>query len=173
MLGLRPIDNNVKEADHNKNLKPNKLRSAKNKLKRSTNIKEGGQNSQPSNKSHEGLVSKPKPLQASTNTIHNQEQRLLSSRSHSNDKNTQQDDSLKKKTSSTSKLESKTNITSTLPEPKTDENDTGAFGTEFGESYDPLLDYCPFDEELYQKVLKLELADDGLPTYNSDEPFDF
>lgn len=172
MLGLRPIDSNVQGADLKKNLKPNKSKSAKNKLKRSTNIKEGELNSQPSNKSHDGLVSRPKPLQASTNTIHNQEQRLLSSRSHSNDKNTQQDDSLKKKTPSTSKLEGKT-ITSTLPEPKTDENDTGAFGTKFGESYDPLLDYCPFDEELYQKVLKLELADDGLPTFNSDEPFDF
>lgn len=40
-------------------------------------------------------------------------------------------------------------------------------------SYDPLKDLYGFDEELYQTVLKLELADDGLPDYRVNEPFDF
>lgn len=50
------------------------------------------------------------------------------------------------------------------------ENDVSSF---VKNAYDPLRDVHPFDEELYQRVLKLELADDGLPTYETDEPFDF
>lgn len=166
MLGLRTVDNNIEDVDHKQILKQNKLKSTNNKLKNLKNIDEAKQNPQLPNKPSRGLVARPKPLQASTNTIHTQNQRLLSTKSHSNDKNTKEDELLKKRTASTSKLDSKVT-------PKTDENDTSEYVTKFGESYDPLLDFCPFDEELYQKVLKLELADDGLPTFNSDEPFDF
>lgn len=40
-------------------------------------------------------------------------------------------------------------------------------------TYDPLDEIFPLDEELYQKVLGLELADDGFPKFDVDEPFDF
>lgn len=40
-------------------------------------------------------------------------------------------------------------------------------------AYNALDDVHPFDEELYKKVLSLELADDGLPSCETNEPFDF
>lgn len=54
--------------------------------------------------------------------------------------------------------------------PKIDENDESVFAKN---PYEPLLDTCPFDEVLFEKVMKLELADDGLPKFDSTEPFDF
>lgn len=59
---------------------------------------------------------------------------------------------------------------STTPVKTTDENDLSEY---IKNAYNPLNDVHPFDEELYQKVLKLKLADDGLPTFELDEPFDF
>ena len=56
------------------------------------------------------------------------------------------------------------------PVEKVDENDMSAM---VKNAYDPLKDVYPFDEELYQKVLKLELADDGLPKFEFEEPFEF
>lgn len=56
------------------------------------------------------------------------------------------------------------------PVKKTDENDLSEY---VKNAYNPLNDVHAFDEELYQKILKLEIADDGLPTFDLDEPFDF
>lgn len=60
--------------------------------------------------------------------------------------------------------------TTTALTTKVDENDISSF---INNAYDPLSDVYPLDEDLYQKVLQLELADDGLPKFKSDEPFDF
>lgn len=67
-------------------------------------------------------------------------------------------------------LKRKINKVETDQLPKIDENDEVIYSKD---SYNALLDICPFDEILYAKVKKLELADDGLPTFDSTEPFDF
>lgn len=109
------------------------------------------------------LGAKPKPLQQSTNTIHAQKQRLPNVLKPDKQNNVQ-DSELKKKKSHASPKENGPAAT------KVDENDVSSFVTD---SYNPLLDVCPFDEELYQKVLKLQIDDDGLPPIKSGEPFDF
>lgn len=166
MLRPRAVNTLTEDVGPEKLHQPRKLKS-NNKLKNRANINNG-----PDTKVNElrgGLAVKPRPLHASTNTIHTQQHKSTSiKQQNSHDKNSPtEDDLLKKKISSTSKSDDKT--TPKL-EPKTDENDTTAF---VANSYNPLLDFYPFDEELYQKVLNLELANDGLPTFVSDEPFDF
>lgn len=142
--------------------KPNNSKMA-NKLKNSTNTKRGlglGVN-------RNGLSNKPKPLQISTNTIHAQQQQQHDLKpTLKNNKNDNIDEPFKKKTQ-TPKTDKKT-IASKITQ--SDENDIDQF---IQESYDPLKDIYALDEELYQKVLKLELADDGLPKFDSSEPFDF
>lgn len=131
-----------------------------NKLKNTTNIRKGlsVKVDRPSS-----LTNKPKPLQLSTNTIH-AIQPKTPNLSENNKLNLNDDGPLKKKTQ-TPKVEKKTLLTSI-----SDENDVEQF---VPEPYNPLLDVHPFDEELYKKVLNLELADDGLPKFDSNEPFDF
>lgn len=112
------------------------------------------------------LGNKPKPLHASTNTIHSLKQKLPS-------KNIISENNLKSENNtepSGKKAQGTLTENKIKPDVKVDENDVSPFVTN---PYDPLREICPFDEELYQKVLKLEIADDGLPTFNSDEPFDF
>lgn len=43
------------------------------------------------------------------------------------------------------------------------------------DSYDPRLETHPMDDALFSKISKLELADDGIPTFSNleAEPFDF
>lgn len=67
-------------------------------------------------------------------------------------------------------LKKKTQTSKVTSQPKIDENDVSHF---VKNSYNPLLDICALDDDLYQKVLKLELADDGIPKFESSEPFDF
>lgn len=56
-------------------------------------------------------------------------------------------------------------------QPKSDENDISQF---IKEAYNPLDAIYSFDEELCEKVRKLELADDGFPPIEApSEPFDF
>lgn len=113
-------------------------------------------------------------MQASTNIIHTK----ISSRiprnisniklSTLNGKSESQEEPIKKvKGQKVKQAEAKLTATSTT---KIDENDEYAF---VKNAYNPLDAVYPFDEELYEKVLKLELADDGLPAINCDEPFDF
>ena len=59
---------------------------------------------------------------------------------------------------------------STTPVKKNDENDLSEY---VKNAYNPLNDVYAFDEELYNKVLNLEIADDGLPSFELEEPFDF
>lgn len=110
-------------------------------------------------------LNKPKPLQASTNTIHtNQKSTQLNSNLEG--KNTIDKDLCKKVVlQEESQKQSQKNIKS-----KSDENDISAF---IKNAYDPSNDIYALDEELYQRVLKLELADDGLPDCKCSEPFDF
>lgn len=110
-----------------------------------------------------GIANKPRPLAISTNTIHSQKQ-LRPTTTKQEKTNKPEDNPVKKKVQ-TPHQESKPTQT-----PKVDENAEDPFVTD---PYDPLQDIYPLDEELYQKVLKLELADDGLPPYMVDEPFDF
>lgn len=123
------------------------------------------------------LANKPKPLQASTNTIHVKQQKLLKDLKGSSGEN----DPIKKHISTpkkatkeranSSKEKATTKEKINTPKVKSvDENDVGPF---IDNPYDPLKHIHQFDEELYQKVLKLEMADDGLPSCISDEPFDF
>ena len=164
MLTARPTNANVQEAGSAKDLSKTKSKLS-NKLQNSTNTRRPG-GLKVSNGLRIGLANKPKqPLHASTNTIHTQQQRRPAN-IKSDKKNKVEDDLIKKKTTviTRDQTDTKTVI------PKIDENDISPFITD---PYDPLLDVYPLDEELYQKVLKLELAPDGLPTFESDEPFDF
>jgi hypothetical protein len=67
-------------------------------------------------------------------------------------------------------IENESKPSSTTPVKKVDENDLTDY---VKNAYNPLNDIHAFDEDLYQRILKLELADDGLPSYELDEPFDF
>lgn len=130
---------------------------------------------------------KPKPLQASTNIIHTKIPRRIENLIH--DKAAQlpvkqQSDPLRKKQASTTKKQLDLKLSHQTPKigennvqqshrstiRKVDENDVK---TMVENAYDPLKDVHPFDEELYQKVKKLELADDGLPEFDYSESFDF
>lgn len=108
--------------------------------------------------------SKPKPLQASTNTIHTH-QKASQPAAIPDGKKVVDDIALCKKPVQQNEIPNLKNAKS-----KSDENDCSAF---VKNAYDPLTDVHALDEELYQRVLKLELADDGLPELKSDEPFDF
>ena len=111
-------------------------------------------------------VSQPKDLKAlkaSTNIIHNKTQRKAPRGLKKLDENS---DAVKLP----EKNETESKSTPAKSKIKVDENDVDAY---FKGSYNPLDDYYPLDEELYQRVCKLELADDGLPKFDSDEPFDF
>lgn len=103
---------------------------------------------------------KARPLQASTNTIH-ATQPLLNSKKCVPEP-TKLNDLKKKQTN----LQAK----GTSLMKKVDENHTTEF---FEDPYDPISDICALDEGLYKKVCELELADDGLPSFQVDEPFDF
>lgn len=153
-------------------IKPNKLKT-NNKLKTSTNTRKGlGYNINVNRTG--GLTNRPKPLQLSTNTIHasQQQQQLQQQKNHglnTGDKNYKKsiDNEPIKKKSQIPKLENlaQTKVT------KSDENDVEE--QFIPESYNPLDDIYALDEDLYQKVLKLDLADDGLPKFDTEEPFDF
>lgn len=134
--------------------KPNLI--SNNKLKNSTNLKKGL-----SVGNTNTIGSKPRPLQLSTNTIHAQQSKIPISLKSAQKTG---DGPIKKKTQTPKADKIIKN------QAKSDENDVGPYAQE---SYNPLLDLHPMDEELYQKVLKLEIADDGLPVFKSDEPFDF
>lgn len=110
------------------------------------------------------LASKSKPLQPSTNTIHAQQQQRIHLAGI-------RQSSKPKTTAPTAKKIQPTNTNDIKEQTKkVDENDVSQF---IKDPYDPLSEVHPMDEELYHKVLKLELADDGLPTFDSSEPFDF
>lgn len=121
---------------------------------------------------------KVRPLQSSTNTIHNQQSKKPVNRKITNEGN----HLTKRSTNPSIKVDTKPKIDGNDltkksnpsikvdAKPKIDENDMTQF---VKQSYNPLLDVYSLDEELYQKVLKLELADDGLPSYETSEPFDF
>lgn len=130
---------------------------------------------------------RPRPLQASTNIIHTKiganlkenstsslifnKQNLPNTNLKKNDANTKKDNASIKAKQSDLKKSTKSIITNkNKPQAQTDENDVQQY---VKESYNPLDHVHPFDEELYQKVAKLELADDGLPKFESEEPFDF
>lgn len=126
------------------------------------------------------MALKPRPLHASTNTIHAKQQHLqnhkrvplgLKAGNKVNNSNIK-DEPIKKKNQPANAKPTTSNVKTTLTNTttKVDENSV-QHGV--AESYDPLLDIYPFDEELYQKVLKLELADDGLPKCSADDSFDF
>lgn len=156
MLGLRPSTNvNVQSIASDSLVKGQNVKS---KVQTKITLKKGGL--KVTNENVNNTLIKPKPLQASTNTIHSQ-------------KRNQQN--LKQQQVNVSRLEEKLKKKSQIKNtaktiPKVDENDVESF---VGGSYNPLLDYHCLDEELYQKVLKLELADDGLPNPDLSEPFDF
>lgn len=109
-----------------------------------------------------------RPLQSSTNTIYSKQlkaptQQQLVLKSGTNSFNDNDLKKTKKKTIETSQKQQEN------PQ-KVDENEVDPF---VKHPYDPLLDTCALDEELYMKVKMLELADDGLPQVDSSEPFDF
>lgn len=117
---------------------------------------------------------KPRPLQPSTNIINAQETRRipLASKpleSKNLNKSDLKDDITEKAKLSARESCKKTAKKETRPS-KSDENDISHFITN---PYDPSSDFYPLDNELYEKILKLELADDGLPDCKCDEPFDF
>lgn len=132
-------------------------------LRNSTNLRRGGGGLKASNIPRLGVLNKPKPLGISTNTIHSLKQPKSGNLKH-NKEEKNKPEPVKKKVQ-TPHTGSKTTGTSTV-----DENTDDPFAQD---PYDPLLDVYPLDEQLYQKVLKLELADDGLPSFKIDEPFDF
>lgn len=106
---------------------------------------------------------KSKPLQNASNTIDNLKQGLNST-TRKQPVTQKQPDTQKKPT-----IHKKPTVQK-QPKKTVDEN-TEQFVPD--SSYDPLSEIYSLDEELYQKVLKLELADDGLPVFVSNEPFDF
>lgn len=95
-----------------------------------------------------GLGLKPKPLNLSTNIIHNRPLKTP-------------------QPSSSSSISAKPKTTKT---PAKNEDQVSA---SVENAYDPLKDVYMFDEELFKVVCKLDIADDGLPDYKFDEPFDF
>jgi hypothetical protein len=135
-----------------------------------------------------------KPLQASTNIIHTKIPRrienVIQNKARQTGKQVLSDpirkEAISARTKSTKKADTKSNLTPKIDEndvlqsatendltksvKQTDENDVSEY---VKNAYNPLDDIYGLDEELYQKVLKLEIADDGLPTFKSDEPFDF
>lgn len=130
-----------------------------NKLKLNSNIK----NIQYSTPATQKL--KPRPLQTKTNIINSER---TSNKLVSEDVNkTGVNLSIKKTLQSDSLGSAKLKPLSKVH--KSDENDE----TAFPQSYNPLDDQCQFDEKLCQKILELQLADDGLPIFKSTEPFDF
>lgn len=143
------------------------------------------------------MSGKPKPLQASTNIIHAKTPRRIDNLIH--DKSRQLtghklNDPLRKKHETTLSNKKQTDLkasqpskksendlkhgqksisknTTTTPVKKVDENDVGAM---VENAYNPLNDVYPFDEKLFQKVMELECADDGIPKFEDyGEPFDF
>lgn len=110
-------------------------------------------------------TSKPKPLQASTNTIHTHQKAPQSAIIPEGKKLVDDIDLCKKPVQQNEKTPNLKNTKS-----PSDENDCSDF---VKNAYDPLKEICGLDEELFQRVMKLELADDGLPEFKSDEPFDF
>lgn len=147
MLSLRPA--NTQES----NVKKKQTKRTRNRAAvADSNLK----NSQPK------IINKPKPLQASTNTIHTHQK---ASAANLDGRKVVDDIDLLKKPVQSNEIPNLKNTKS-----KSDENDCSAF---VKNAYDPLNDVYALDEELYQRVLKLELADDGLPDFKSDEPFDF
>lgn len=133
-------------------------------LRNSTNLRRGD-GLKASNIPRLGVLNKPKPLGISTNTIHSLKQPRSGNLKHDKDEKNKPEPDVVKKKVQTPHPNSKTTET-----PKVDENTEDPFTQD---PYDPLLDVYPLDEQLYQKVLKLELADDGLPSFKIDEPFDF
>jgi len=129
------------------------------KLSNLTNTRKGGGTKL---KTHYGPGNKPKPLQLSTNTIHVKQQIGLGKPRHNKNIASQNDD-LKKKNKETQSSKAKEAAIS-------DENDVCPILTG---PQEPMLSIHSLDEELYQKVLRLELASDGLPLFESEEPFDF
>lgn len=138
---------------------------------------------------------KSKPLQASTNIIHTKTPRRIDNLIY--DKSRQLpgkklNDQLKKTQAPTSstrpsdlkashalrksendvgqKSSSKKKTTTTTPVKKIDENGVSAM---VKNSYNPLDDVYQFDEVLFQKVMSLKCADDGIPAFDYSEPFDF
>lgn len=112
---------------------------------------------------HTGLGLRPRPLQASTNTIHATQPVRVQSTLKAGIQEPLKPDDLKKKLASQQ-------IKGTTVVNKVDENHTSEF---FDHPYDASSDIYALDEELYKKVCGLELADDGLPSFKIDEPFDF
>lgn len=110
---------------------------------------------------------KPRPLQLSTNTIHNHPLKKLQP-SISERKKT------KTKTTDENQVKSlDENHVKPQDENQIKASDENHVKASVENAYDPLKDVYMFDEELYETVCKLELADDGLPVYKCDEPFDF
>lgn len=147
MLSLRPANTQAPNVGK-------KTKKARNK------VLSGGKSKDPQPKILN--PNKPRPLQASTNTIHSSQKVQSNLESKSID---EKDLCKKPVLQEEPQKQSVKNIKS-----KSDENDVSAF---IKNAYNPLDDIHPLDEELYKRVLKLELADDGLPDYKCSEPFDF
>lgn len=166
MLSSRPNNITIPNDSTKDGAKLNKLKMS-NKLRNTTNTKKGGLKVSTNIRLAESKSNKPKPLQASTNTIHSQPLRVPTG--IKTDKKAADEDDLLKKKAQPTKIQPHDGKKSATT-PKIDENTVNPF---IKDPYNPLLDVHQFDEELYQKVLKLELADDGLPIFDHDEPFDF